>query len=215
MCIASLLPHQLLDLLVDGPSSFAALYSAANRLYPRASERRYSVGEIWDVLASIEKVGWTKARRMLPAGTWEEPTDLQRVQARRQYQDWLPGADFGEMSVDEVGLWFEIEPRGRTEWSKWAEASEGFRTWVLDQDPEMATITVHAENLERADQALAEWLAHHPEMEVVPESRMVQPSPGFQLRNERFVQGGVHLCVAYRVTHQVQLPAGFKAPGDL
>ena len=197
---APTLTSQLLDLLVDGPSSFAALYSAANRLLRGAMPRLFTVEELWEALASMEAADCIKARLMLPAGTWQEPTDLDRERARRQYQAWLPRAAYDEMSVDEVGLWFEIQPRGHTEWTRWSEAADQVRNWVLDQDSETATITVHAASAERAEQVLDEWLRHHPGIELVADTHVVQPSPGFRLRDGTFVEGGISLRAMYRET---------------
>lgn len=194
------LGHQLLDLLVDGPSSFAALYSAANRLLRAATSPRFTVDDLWDALASMESSGWIKARLMLPSGTWKEPTGMDREGARRQYQDWLPRAAYEEMSVDEVGLWFELQPLGRGEWTKWSAAADESRKWVLDQDPKTSTITVHAASAEQAEHALEEWLGHHPDIELIAGTRDVEPSTGFRLRDGTFVEGGVSLRVTYRET---------------
>jgi hypothetical protein len=114
----SSLPHRLLDMLVDGPSSFAGLYSTANRLHPPAGTSRYTVDELWNALTSMESEGWIRVWFMLPDGSWEKPNDLRRASARREYQRWLPTASFDEMPVDEVGAWYEIQPLGREEWEK-------------------------------------------------------------------------------------------------
>jgi hypothetical protein len=194
------LGHQLLDLLVDGPSSFAALYSAANRLLRVAASPRFTVEQMWEALARMEAAGWIKARLMLPAGTWKEPDGLDRERARRQYQDWLPRAAYEEMSVDEVELWFELQPVGRSEWTKWSEAADESGKWVLDQDPETSTITVRAAHTERAEQALIEWLGRHLDIELVEDTRVVQPSAEFRLRDGTLVEGGIRLGVTYRKT---------------
>ena len=46
----------------------------------------------------------------------------------REYQEWLPSAEFEEMSFDEVGVWFEILEPGRDAWRKWM--------WSLGKEPE-------------------------------------------------------------------------------
>lgn len=197
---AALVESQLLDLLVDGPSSFAALYGAANRFLRVEDSARFVVEDLWEAVTGMEAAGWIKARLMLPTGTWAEPTELDRERARRQYERWLPDASYDEMSVDEVGLWLELQPRGRDEWKRWSEAVEHSRKWVLDLDPKTSTITVTAETAEQGEQALAEWLEHRPDIELVADTRVVQPSGGFRLRDGTFVGGGINLRVTYRTS---------------
>ncbi len=191
--------RELLDLLIDGPSSFAALYSAANRLLPRASWERFTVEELWEAAARMEASGWVKFQLMLPDGTWAEPTVRDREEALCRYRDWLPHAAYDEMSVDEVGLWLELQPRGHSEWTKWFETADDSHKWTLDQSSETSTITVHATTAEDAEQALAGWLELHSEIEIVSDT-CVEPSAGFRLRNGAFIAGGIRLCVAYRET---------------
>lgn len=192
---------ELVDLLVDGPSSFAGLYSAANRLLPRASSERFSVDELWEAVTSMEASGWIKVQSMLPTGTWAEPTVRNREEALRRYRVWLPHAAYDEMSVDEVGVWLELQPKGRSEWAKWSEAADASHKWTLDQSAETSTITVHASTAEDAEQALAEWLEQHPDIEIVSDTG-VEPSAGFRLRDGAFVAGGICLRVAYRETRK-------------
>jgi hypothetical protein len=197
MSDATLLMNQLLDLLVDGPSSFAALYSAANRFYPPDSSRRFAVSELWEALGSAEKRGLVKAKVMRAEGNFTNVDEMRREQVRKRYEAWLLTAGFDEMSVDEVGLWFEILPQGRTEWRKWSGEANAAQNWMLEQDAEKSTIVVYAKNAETAEKTLNDWLAQNPDMRIDPRSRDVVSVDHFQLRDGTLVEGGVRVLVAY------------------
>lgn len=190
---------EILDLLVDGPSSFAALYSAWCQHYATSASRP-SVGELWEVTSGLEIAGWIRSSLMHPDRTWTSPSDQERRSVRRQYERWLPEAPFEDMSVDEVGMWFEIQPIGRGEWQKWAGTEQRGPRWVLDLDAEAAAITVRGEDLETAEKALREWLDQAPTIELVADSRVIEPCRGFRLRDGTFVPDGIKLVYRYRET---------------
>ena len=190
---------EILDLLVDGPSSFAALYSAWCQHYAPVALRP-SVGELWDVTSGLERADWIKSSLMHSDQTWATPSDEERRSVRRQYEEWLPEAPFEDMSVDEVGLWFEIQPLGRSEWQHWAGMEKRGPQWVLDLDAEAAAITVQAEDLQTAEKALNEWVQQAPAIELVPDSRVIEPCRGFRLRDGTFVPDGIKLVHRYRET---------------
>ena len=137
---------------------------------------------------------------MHPDRTWTSPSDQERRSVRRQYERWLPEAPFEDMSVDEVGMWFEIQPIGRGEWQKWAGTEQRGPRWVLDLDAEAAAITVRGEDLETAEKALREWLDQAPTIELVADSRVIEPCRGFRLRDGTFVPDGIKLVYRYRET---------------
>lgn len=197
MGFAPTLKHQLLDLLVDGPASFASLYSAANRLL---NSKYFTVEELWETLVAMEAFGWISLWLMLPAGTWAKPDSIDRETARRRYQNWLPNATYEEMSVDKVGLWFELQSLGRNEWTKWSEIVDASQKWMLDQNSETSTIMIHATNADHAKQVLTQWLEQHPDIELVCGTQIVESSAGFCLRNGTFVENGISMRVIYRET---------------
>ena len=137
------LGRKLLDLLVDGPSSFAALYRAAHRvLLPNSP---ITVDDLWRVLEVMEREGWIRTQFMLPDGAWTDPTPERRGQALAQYTTSLPTARTEDVAVDEVGLWIAIEPRGRDEWRASGKPSaDGGDPWTLEQDTATNTITICA-----------------------------------------------------------------------
>ncbi|HKA23532.1 MAG TPA: hypothetical protein VKF80_00990 [Candidatus Eisenbacteria bacterium] len=111
------LGQELLDSLVDGPSSFADIYRYADRFLRPSKSPRFSVDQLLEALRSMEAFGRIKALLRLPGRIWKEPDDIDRQRVPRAYEDWLPKASYEEMSFDEVGLWFELQPAGRTEWA--------------------------------------------------------------------------------------------------
>lgn len=188
---------EILDLLIDGPSSFAALYSAWCQHYATSASRP-SVHELWEVTSGLETAGWIRSSLMHSDRTWMPPSDDERRSVRRQYERWLPEAPFEDMSVDEIGLWFEIQPLGRSEWQSWAAIEMRGPRWALDLDAEAAAITVQAEDLETAEKSLSEWLRQAPTIELVPDSRVIEAGRGFRLRDGTFVPDGIKLVYRYR-----------------
>ena len=208
MANAATLQQALLDLMIDGQTSFAALYSAINRLWPGKGpplRERLDVEVVWDALCSMERSGWVKAKLMTPKSEWADMNDELRTDAKLRYLGTLPHATYEDMALDEVGVWFQIQPAGRAEWERLATVNDASEKWMLDQDSSTATIIVCANNVHQADKVIADWLSHHLDIEIIPESRIVQPSAGFRLHDNTYIEGGIRLRVAYRMTLQTTL----------
>ena len=119
-----------LDLLVDGPSSFAALFMALRRHW---GHRTADVDDVLEVLNRLNDDGLVESRQMEPDGTLRVPNAADLTRARLEYSLLLPVATAAEVSVDEVGLWYEITEAGREAWSAWGEPrlKDGSR-WTLE-----------------------------------------------------------------------------------
>jgi hypothetical protein len=193
-----LLRYHLLDLLIDGPSSFAALFGALVRHYhyPEALD----IGLVFDALRDMEEAGWVRSRQISELGTFRDSTDEDRVRARRAYREWLPSAMGEDLSLDEVGLWYEVEFQGRREWEQWSrEQGDAFhRRWVLDDLADSQTISIQAESLKLAEEVLLAWLSSNPTIELIGESKTVEPLSGFEMRDRTVVSRGVRLVCRYR-----------------
>src|SRR5215217_1445613 len=155
------LQYKLLDLLADGPSSFAALYGALVRHcgYPCG----LGVTLVSDALLQMERRQWVTAKQMANDGSFHIPTTEERNQNLPAYRAWLPNAAFEELSVDEVGLWYELTAEGRAEWKQCIDAEEQaqFGRWTLDDLSDTNTIIIQAETLEVAEVILQWWLVHN------------------------------------------------------
>ncbi|MGH7341565.1 MAG: hypothetical protein ACREKH_13825, partial [Candidatus Rokuibacteriota bacterium] len=139
-------------------------------------------------------------------GKYRRPTDLDRARATAEYRRWLDGATTSELttdkvSLDEVGLWFEIEPSGRLEWTSRVGQESAGQRWALDQDDRAHTITIHAEDLGSAERVLAEWRQRHPTLHILPKSRIVEPVSEYRV-HEEVVKRGLRLQVAYELREQ-------------
>jgi|GEM_PF-2457621 len=197
--IGKSLDRDLLDLLVEGPSSFAALYGALIRVcdYPRGLE----VFQVMETLGSMEDRGWVQARQMFGDGSFGEATEEDRVRDEIAYQAWLPRAEFEELSTDEVGLWYLITPEGRAEWKTWAGNDDRpTEEWALDDLREYRLLVVRARSLGVAEEVLRRWLSVHPEIELVARTRRVERIPAFRSRSSAVVNEGVEVVNEYRIT---------------
>lgn len=189
--------HQLLDLLVDGPSSFAALYSALRRHYGYGT---LDVDVVADALRVMERLGWVRARQMTEAGGFRAVTDDDRAHAQAAYQRWLPQAVTSEVSLDDVGMWFELESMGRREWTNWSKEQGGGPQprWVLDDLSDSCTISIRADSAAAAENALRMWLSLNPGEELIEHSKAVEPLREFELRDKSVITNGVRLVCRYK-----------------
>lgn len=195
------LRHDLLGLLLDAGSSFAALYGSLIRNCNCPPD--LNIGLLLDTLEELEEVGLVRAAQMGEGGGWRRPTAEDRTRDRVGYQDWLGSADWQDpdaFAVDEVGLWYEVTPEGGAEWRRWARehGEELTSTWMLEDVAITQTITIHAATEEQATERLRWWLAQNAHLELAGESRRMEPIPAFQLRNGTVVTNGWKLTCRYR-----------------
>jgi hypothetical protein len=190
------LRHDLLDLLVDGPSSFAAVYGALVRHcgYPS----NLSVNKCFDALSEMERREWVTIRLMEPGGSFSPPSDIERARSEAAYQQWLPKAGRSDLSLDEVGLWWWIQEKGRREWEKWSASDDAPDAWAIDEYTEDQRLVVSASDVQVAEEALRNWLSLDPAMQLVAGSRSVEPLPTATLRNGITISNGVRLHYRYQ-----------------
>ena len=189
----------VLELLANAPSSFAALYGFLVR---QNEGGRLRVAQVLGVVTELEQRGWIRARRVTPEGQYEGVAETYRVHAEQEYRDWLeaPNANLSvdALSIDEIGLWLEIRPEGRDAWRKIAESEEPLPKWALHQDARTHSITVYAEDVDTAENALLAWLRSNPGAKLVSDSRVMEPVSEFHLNDGTKVAPGVRLQAAYR-----------------
>lgn len=193
-----MLRFHILDLLIDGPSSFAALLGALARHYDYGPS--LEVDTALSVLTSMEQAGWVRAGTTTDRGVFHHPSDADRAKAQDAYRAWLPTAAGEDFSLDEVGLWYEIESKGRNEWSRWSnEEEEGERKrWVLDDLTQSRTISIHAESANDAEEILADWLSSNPDIEIIEETKRAEPVSQFETKDGTVISKGVKLTCEYR-----------------
>lgn len=190
--------HLLLDLLVDGPSSFAGLFGS---LCDRHSYVATSamVDATLDALTEMTAKGWLRSRTMTATGAFTNTTDNDVRTARSRYREWLPNAAKDERAVDEIGLWYEITESGRDEWTQWSQDPEALPRWALDDDSVSRVVTVRAASLSDAEDALSTWAAQNPRIELVYETKEIAPLSQFRLRSGVLLTDGVTVTCGYRV----------------
>jgi hypothetical protein len=191
------LQHLILDLLMDGPSSFLALYGAL------ATNCGY-VGRpshLMQSLAGAEEKRWLEILKATGSGTLQRPSRTDRERAVRSYEALLASAEV-DFSCDEVGLWFALTDAGRNECRRWfaedGETREPAGRWSLDEDAEGETIVVHAETLELADEVVRRWLALNPGAALLPSPEIGERVEGFWLKSGEFSRGGFRVVRRFR-----------------
>lgn len=192
------LQYSLLDLLVDAPSSFAALYGGLVR------HCDYSPGLdvtlVADTLLEMERRDWVTAKQMAVDGSFHVPTAEERKDDLAAYQAWLPNAPFEEVSLDEVGLWYELTVKGRAEWKQSVDDEERTqsRRWTLDDLSDTQTLIIQAESIDVAEATLHWWLSHNSAVELVSHSKSIEPISAFTLRDGTVITNGIKLSFRYQ-----------------
>jgi hypothetical protein len=196
--VGEALKHNLLDLLVDAPSSFAALYGGLIQHcgYPAG----ISVSLVLDTLLEMEHQGWVKATQMAEDSILHNPTEEDRKRDLVAYQTWLPNATFQELSIDEVGLWYELTTEGQIEWRRWvdSEEREASPRWMLDDLSGTQTLIIEAVNLDVADRVLRWWLSNNMTISLVGSSKSIETVSSFVLRDGTVIHGGIKLICRYQ-----------------
>ena len=188
----ALLKQDLLDLLLNGPSSFAAVFGALRR-HHRVSNVDWPIAQILSVLIDLEKAGHVKVSLMTESGPLV-PTPAALARTLAAYESWLPTACPADLAVDEIGLWFELTPAGRVTWDR--DATEDAGQWSLDEDAEQGTLCIHAQTEHLARERLEWWLAQNPRTNV--RDLRVERVAAFILRTGVEVIDGVRLTCRYQ-----------------
>jgi hypothetical protein len=190
------LRQNLLDLLIDGPSSFAALYGGLLRHFSYSEQPEISL--VMQVLSDLEQEGFIKAWLMANDGCFREPESKDRSGFESAYYKWLPNAKVEELCVDEVGLWYELTPKGRSEWQRLVNGDmEYSRQWVIDDEREIHTIIIRASTIETAQAGLRWWLSYNSEFRLVSGSESVEPIPDFSLHDGTVISRGIKIVCQY------------------
>ena len=107
--------REALDLLMNAPSSFAALYRTTLQ---EPTLARPGVKRAVADLRTLGEAGFIEFALVDPNGRYRavQPNDFERVEA--EYIAWLDGRPpssipVDETSLDEVGLWMQVTDRGR------------------------------------------------------------------------------------------------------
>jgi len=119
-----LLQLHALDLLMNAPSSFAALYRfVGQEVYPD----RPHVAEAFGAMVELSNRGLVVMERDTDGGVRRNLDELELRRLLDAYMEWLgtiPPCHLAvdDVSLDEVGLWCAITERGRAVWTSQVEA---------------------------------------------------------------------------------------------
>lgn len=190
------LQKALLDLLVDGPSSFAALYGSFMHQY---NSLHIEVSLIFGALVEMEQKGLVAALQMAEDGSFHGPTSHDLERDLLLYRSWIQKAVLEDLSIDEVGLWYELTTKGLNDWrqSLSYKEKEIFQQWMLDDLSYERTVVIKAKNPEVAEEALYWWLSYNPDLAATTGSKSIEPTPTFKLRDGTVITNGVRLVYKY------------------
>jgi hypothetical protein len=180
----------VLELLAHAPSSFAALYG----FLVRNKLARADVEAVHDALKSMEQSGLLRALRMQEDGATEAPTAAWCAEALAEYRAWLSpmgsSVPVEAVSLDEVGLWYELTGAGRERIG--ASPGQGQSDWSLEVEAD--TITIYGKDEAVIDRCLKEWLERTPDFETATRSEP-EPVERFTLRSGVVVEPGFRVVV--------------------
>jgi hypothetical protein len=183
---------EVLELLAHAPASFAALYG----FLVRNELAQADVGAVRAALESMEQRGLARGLRMKEDGATEEPTAAWGAEALAEYRAWLSpmgsSVPVDAVSLDEVGLWFELTGAGRER--IFASPGQGQSDWSLEVDEKADTITICGKDEAVIDRCLKEWLERSPGFEPATRSEP-EPVQRFTLRTGVVVEPGFRVVV--------------------
>jgi len=186
------LSFQILDTLVNAPSSIAGIY--ADLVYLLGHDRAGILKPLRSTVDALEQRGLVLAR-VAPSETGgglklASATDKERCWD--SYVAWLPTARREDLAADEIGLWYGLTESGRAAWQS-SNAERKAELWELDEDAAEQAISVVAGNQEAAERRLTEWLQQR--RDIVVSSKESRPVAGAKLRSGQTLLTGV--CVTY------------------
>jgi hypothetical protein len=184
------LQFRVLDVLVNAPSSVAALYGDLLFL---CGYKPSVLNPLRHALDDLEKRGWVIAKLMTHEGQFEQQGRDRREPLWVRYASWLPEARREDLAVDEIGLWYALTDAGRAAWNAWG-GEPAAELWQLDDDPGASSITVTAETSEKAERVLQHWLDTNHERVLCRRTVSVRD---VQLRNGLLIADGVQIVCSY------------------
>lgn len=185
---------QVLDTLVNAPSSVAGMY--ADLVYLMGFDRERIVEPLRATLDTLEQRGWVVARMAPPneGGGLRLASRGDRDWCWLEYAVWLPKATRDDLAADEIGLWYGITESGRDAWQTVGADAEA-ELWELDEDAERHTVSIIAGSEEAAERRLSEWLLRRPDIAVT--SKELSTVVGLKFRSGRTLLSGVRLISGY------------------
>lgn len=130
--------EHILDLLSNGPSSFAAVYRF---VVQGASDSVVTVRKVMSEFEALESEGIVHRGMMGDDGALHGASKDEIENATREYEQWLeplqPGLSVSDVSLDEIGVWLELR-RGVLRVPGEAQP------WTLDVDASSRLVTVQA-----------------------------------------------------------------------
>ena len=142
----------ILELLANGPSSFAAIHG----FVARDNHTSTTVAETWHNLDLLEREELVESFQLSESQRPEPVTRAFRDVAHARYSAWLDGLardqlSVDEVSLDEVGLWYGLTAKGRALFAKPPD-------WTLDWDEHSGLLRITAGTIDSADEILQQWL---------------------------------------------------------
>lgn len=185
---------EIVDLLANGPSSFAALYG----FLAREGIIEPNIDQAWRELERLEQDELIQASWMSDGGVFRKAEPATKREARERYRQWLGslGADalsVDAVSLDEVGLWYSLTDKGVA--LARAAADHG-RQWVIDWSEGDQVVTIYAQADESARRALDWWLQRNPSLQV-------DGSPEVEVADSFRTRSGIEFAPAVRLTAQL------------
>ena len=194
--------QDIVDLLSNGPSSFAALYRF---VVQGGADAPVTVRAVMDAIDSLEREGIVHRGLMMSNGVIRDAAEDKLKNAVREYEQWLEPVQGDlaapDVSLDEVGVWLQLRLGAAT------NERDPSACWTLDVDVPSGLVTVQAVDEQSGRARLSEWAERNGARLLLDTLRV---EAGVECRR---AHGGAFLGA--RVTCELASPASWSRPGHL
>ena len=188
-------PDDVVEFLVDGPSSLLALFGDLKRY---ADGRAISLARTIELVREAEERGWVEVYMLSPTEA-RRPSVAERAAAEASYRASSTD-ESTDYRIDEIGLWCRLSDLGRERWRelpgnwpvsvaalvKIRETFRGSQRIVVVEAPEAA----------QAESTLDAWKREHPNVHA-ESSRLVEHPIAYELRSGVVVREGVRIVAEF------------------
>ena len=221
--------EHIFDLLINGPNSFACMWLELIKHWgydeklsvedlhdklsamwdrglvtedfsPMSHDVRLSTEDLRDMLHAMRDRGLV-TEDFSPPRDHKPAVEVRKDEsALEAYKRWLVyPMSLDDVSVDPVGLWYEVTSKGRAAWRLHFGEDESREKWNVTTSFERRSVTILAETEAMARRLQGEFFDSEPNFVQLAGTERIKSGLTYTLRDETVVRNGVELSFRYEI----------------